>query len=110
VQAKAATLLIKVKEHRGCPLNEEADIRTEMGRRKEEQEKTWSTPTNRTIYQWSEVSKTKNGINTTKQTAWTQAVRNRMRQKAGEIQAYLSYEQGVEKWRKNVEKRKRRHL
>ena len=36
VQAKAATLLIKVKTHRGCPLNEETDIRTEMGRRKEE--------------------------------------------------------------------------
>ena len=33
VQAKAATLLIKVKAHRCCPLNEEADIRAEMGRR-----------------------------------------------------------------------------
>ena len=32
VKAKTATLLIKVKAHRGCPLNEEADIRTEMGR------------------------------------------------------------------------------
>jgi len=85
---KSATLLIKVKAHRGCPLNEEADIRTEMGHMKQEQEKTWSTLTNRTIYQWSEVSKTKSGVNSTKQIAWTQAVRNRMRQKAGEIQAY----------------------
>ncbi len=66
VQTKTATLLIKVKVHRGCPFNEETDIRTEMGRRKEEQEKTWITPTNRTIYQWSEVSKTKNGMNTFK--------------------------------------------
>jgi hypothetical protein len=40
VQAKAATVLIKVKAHRGCPLNEETDIRTEMGRMKKEQEKT----------------------------------------------------------------------
>jgi hypothetical protein len=54
VKAKVSTLLIKVKAHRGCPLNEETDIRTEMGRMKKEQEKTWSTPTNRTIYQWSE--------------------------------------------------------
>jgi hypothetical protein len=54
VKAKAATLLIKVKAHRGCPLNEEADIRAEMGRMKQEQEKTCSTPTNRTIYQWAE--------------------------------------------------------
>ena len=40
VKAKAATLLIKVKAHRGCPLNEEADIRAEMGRMKRAQEKT----------------------------------------------------------------------
>ncbi len=32
VKAKAANLLIKVKAHHGCPLNEEADIRAEMGR------------------------------------------------------------------------------
>jgi ribonuclease HI len=106
VKAKAATLLIKVKAHRGCPLNEEADIRAERGRMKQEQEKTWSTPTNRTIYQWSEASTTKNGVHTTKQTAWTQAVRNRMRQKAGEIQAYRAYEKGAEKWRKEHMPRK----
>ena len=98
VKAKAATLLIKVKAHRGCPLNEEEDIRSEMGRMKQEKEKTWSTPTNRTIYQWVEVSKTKDGVETTKQTAWTQAVRNRIRQKAGEIQVHRVYEKGEEKW------------
>ncbi len=106
VKAKAATLLIKVKAHLGCPLNEEADIRAEMGRMKKEQEKTWNTPTNRTIYQWMEASKTKSDVRTTKQTAWTQAVRNRMRQKAGEIQAYRAYEKGVEKWRKEHMPRK----
>jgi ribonuclease HI len=106
VKAKAATLLIKVKVHRGCPLNEEADIRAERGRMKQEQEKTWSTPTNRTIYQWSEASTTKSGVHTTKQTPWTQAVRNRMRQKEGEIQAYRAYEKGAEKWRKEHMPRK----
>ncbi len=50
VKAKAETLLIKVKAHRGCPLNEEEDIRAEMGRMKQEKEKTWISPTNRTIY------------------------------------------------------------
>ncbi len=34
VKAKAATLLIKVKAHHGYPLNEEADIRAEMGQMK----------------------------------------------------------------------------
>ena len=60
VQAGAATLLIKVKTHRGDPLNEEADIRAEMGRRKEENEKIWDARTDRTIYQWSEPSKQAN--------------------------------------------------
>ncbi len=73
---------------------------------KQEQEKTWSTTTNRTIYQWSETSKTKNGVYTTKQTAWTQAVLNKMRQKTGEIQAYRAYEKGTEKWRKEQMPRK----
>ena len=100
VQAKAGTLLLKVQAHRGCPLNEEADIRAEMGRMKPEQENTWGEPTNRTIYQWSETSKTKNGVPTIRQSTWTNAVRNRMRQKAGEIQAYQAYEKGAEKWRK----------
>ena len=40
VKAGAATLMIKVKTHRGDPLNEETDIRTEMDRLKEESEKT----------------------------------------------------------------------
>ncbi len=40
VQTKSSTLLIKVRVHRSYPLNEEEDIRTEMGQRKEEQEKT----------------------------------------------------------------------
>ncbi len=51
VRAKAATLLVKVKAHRGCPLNEELDIRAEMGRMKPDKEKTWDTPTNRTFHQ-----------------------------------------------------------
>jgi ribonuclease HI len=85
VKVKAATLLIKVKAHHGCPLNEEADIRAEMGRMKQEQEKTWSTPTSRSIYQWSESSKNKRVINTTKQTAC---------------------EKGVEKWRQEHMPRK----
>jgi len=73
---------------------------------KQEQEKTWSMPTSRTIYKWTEASKTKSGTSTTKQTAWTQAVRNRIQQKAGEIQANRAYEKGAEKWRKEHMPRK----
>ena len=44
VKTGVETLLIKMKTHRGDPLNEETDIRTEMGRMKEEKEKIWSVP------------------------------------------------------------------
>ena len=43
----AATLLINVKAHRGDPLDEEADIRAELGRLniKDPDETTWNDPT-----------------------------------------------------------------
>ena len=106
VKTDTATLLIKIKVHRGDPLNEEVDIRAEMGRLKEDNEKTWSTQTDRTIYQWSEPSMTKKGTLITKTSAWTQTVRNRMRQKAGEIQASKALERGEEKWRREHTQRK----
>jgi hypothetical protein len=71
--------VIKVKTHGGDPLHEDADISVEMGRMKEEKEKTWSVPISRTIYQWSEVSETKAGTLITKQSVWTHEVRNRMK-------------------------------
>ena len=76
------------------------DIRAEMGRLKEDNERTWTAQTNRTIYQWSEPSKTRKGTLITKTSAWTHAVRNRMRQKAGEIQAFRALERGADKWRR----------
>jgi hypothetical protein len=91
VQARAATLLIKVKDHRGDPLNEEADIRAEMGRRKEQKEVGWNNPTNMTIYRWKEGQQTRS-------TTWTNTVRNRFRQKAGEIKAFRALEIGAAKW------------
>ena len=96
VQSGAATLLMKVKTHRGDPLNEEADIRAEMGRRKEQDEVRWNSPTNRTVYQWTV------GENT-RSTTWTNTVRNRFRQKTGEIEAFRALEIGAAKWRKEHE-------
>ncbi len=52
VEAGVSTLLIKVKTHRGDPLNEEADIRAELGRRKEYKETIWDDLSGRTVYQW----------------------------------------------------------
>ena len=51
VEAGATTLLIKVKTHRGDPLNEEVDIRTELGRLKEYKETIWNDSSDRTVYE-----------------------------------------------------------
>ncbi len=51
VEAGAATLLIKVKDHRGDLLNEEADIRSELDRRKTYKETIWDDLSGRTVYQ-----------------------------------------------------------
>jgi hypothetical protein len=71
----------EVKAHRGDPLNEEADIRAEVGRRKEDKEVGWKNPTNRTIYRWKVGQHTKS-------TTWTNTVRNRFHQKEGEIEHF----------------------
>jgi ribonuclease HI len=68
VLAGAATLVVKVNDHRGDPLNEVADIRTEMGHRKEQKEVGWNNPTNRTIYRWKIGQHTRSN-------AWTNTVR-----------------------------------
>ena len=50
VEAGTTTLLIKVKAHRGDPLNEEVGIRAELDRLKEHKETIWNDSTDRTVY------------------------------------------------------------
>ncbi len=51
MEAGVVTLVIKVKVHRGDPLNEETDIRAELGRRKAYKEAIWDDLSDRTVYQ-----------------------------------------------------------
>ena len=51
VEAGATTLLLKDKDHQGDPLNEETDIRAELGRRKEYKETIWNDSSDRTVYE-----------------------------------------------------------
>ena len=89
--------------HRGDPLNEETDIRSEMGRHREQKEVIWDSPTNRTVYQWIVRP-------TTTSSTWTNTVRNRFRQKVGEIEAFRALEIGVVKWCKEHIPRKGNNL
>ncbi len=85
VKSGAGTLLIKVKAHRGDPLNEEADMRVELGRRKAYKETIWDDLSDRIVYQWPvKQGKTK----VLKTSVWTDTVRNYIRQKAGEIEDF----------------------
>jgi hypothetical protein len=92
VEAGAATLLIKVKVHRWDPLNEEADIRSELGRRKEYKERIWDNLSGRTVYQWSAKQGTTKVLKTS---VWTDTVRNHIRQKTEEIEAFKALEVGA---------------
>ena len=44
------------KVHRENPLNEESDVRAEMGRLKDPGKITWDYPTERIVYKWTEMS------------------------------------------------------
>ena len=75
VEEGATTLLIKVKDHRGDPLNEEADIRAELGRLKEYKETNWNDSSDRTVYQWPVTSTKHGGATVLKTSVWTNTVR-----------------------------------
>jgi ribonuclease HI len=69
VRAGRATFLMKVKSHRGEPINERADTLVEEGRDIPDDDKRWDDRTDRMTF---EVRKG----NTTARSVWTNSVRN----------------------------------
>jgi ribonuclease HI len=76
VRAGRATFLIKVKSHRGEPINERADTLAEEGRTISDDDKRWDYRTDRMTF---EVQKG----DTTVRSVWTNSVRNAFRKQAG---------------------------
>ena len=68
VATGAATFLVKVKAHRGEPLNEAADTLAEEARETAKEHREWSARTNRMVYQWEEEKGTRRSV-------WTGGVR-----------------------------------
>ena len=92
VQAGAATFLVKVKAHRGEPLNEEADDCADAGRRQEADTKEWTDRTERVIFRWQ----TAEGIQ--HRNAWGTSVKKALR-KQGAWAVYREYmAAGGRKW------------
>jgi ribonuclease HI len=76
VRAGRATFLVKVKSHRGEPINERADTLAEEGRALSDEKKRWDERTDRMTF---EVRKG----GTTVSSVWTNSVRNAFRKQAG---------------------------
>ena len=76
VRAGRATFLVKVKSHRGEPINEREDTLTEEARGFSDDDRRWDDCTD---WMTSEVQKG----NTMVRSVWTNSVRNTFRKKAG---------------------------
>jgi hypothetical protein len=76
MRAGRATFLIKVKPHRGEPINERADTLAEEGREVSDDNKRWDVRTDRMTF-------TVQKRNTTVRSVWTNSVRNAFRRQAG---------------------------
>ncbi len=64
------TVLGKVKNHRGEPLNEDLDDLADLGRTIESQHAVWTTRSNRMVFSWTD------GQKSSRTSTWNQGVRN----------------------------------
>ena len=92
VRAGAVTLLVKVKAHRGEPMNEEADDCADIGRSMEAEMKEWTDRSERMIFKWQTAA------GEHRRAAWGASVRIAMRKQG----AWLTYRkcmaQGGRRW------------
>jgi len=91
IAAGSATFLVKVKSHRGEPINEQADDLAEEGRQEEDDASTWTTRTGRMVFK-------KAGENGGKKSVWTRGVRNMIRSQASEAVLNGVWASAAERW------------
>ena len=82
IEAGRATFFVKVKSHRGEPLNERADTLAEKGRARPEDEKRWNERTDRMTFTVTQQGNSKTSV-------WTDSVRNAFRKQAGQSKTPL---------------------
>jgi len=95
VRAGRATFLIKVKSHRGEPINERADTLAEKGREISDDDKRWDDRTDRMTF---EVRKG----DTTVRSVWTNSVRNAFRKQAGWAKLQEARAAAAKHWTESV--------
>ena len=90
----ARTFMVKVKAHRGEPLNERADTQAESARKMSSECRQWTTRTQRMTYEWSD----SNGVKYV--TAWSKTVRTAMLRGGAEYQRQKAMNRAVANWSK----------
>jgi hypothetical protein len=99
IAVKSRTFLVKVKDHRGEPLNEGADDLAEAGREleKEGENSRWQERTARVVYPYYD-----RNLKQWKKGTWTKTVRNAARRGAAESLMEERLQIGANKWRKGL--------
>ena len=95
IEAGRATFFVKVKSHRGEPLNERADTLAEKGRARPEDEKRWNERTDRMTFTVTQQGNSKTSV-------WTDSVRNAFRKQAGQSKTQDVYELAARNWSRRV--------
>ena len=86
--------MVKVKSHRGEPLNEKADTQSKNARQLPSECRQWTTRTQRMTYEWSD----SDGVEHV--TAWSKAVRNAILRGGAESQRQKALDRAVANWSK----------
>jgi hypothetical protein len=99
IAAKSRTFLVKVKEHRGEPLNEGADDLPKADREMEKEGENfrWQERTTRVVYPYYD-----RNLRQWKKGTWTKTVRNTARRGAAESLMDERLQIGANKWRKGL--------
>jgi ribonuclease HI len=89
----ARTFLVKVKAHRGEPLNESADTQSENARQLPSEFRQWTTRIQRMTYEWQDNDGVKHV------TTWSKAVRNAMIRGGAEFHRQKALSQAENNWK-----------
>lgn len=95
IQTGVATFLVKVKSHRGEPINERADTLAEWGRNMKDEDKRWDLKTNRMIFQQG-LHRQQGGA------AWSKSIRKMIRRQASQDKLSQTYRVAEINWTKRV--------
>jgi hypothetical protein len=91
----ACTFMVKVKAHRGEPLNEKADTQAESARQLPSEHRQWTTRTQTVTYEW----KDNDGVKHV--TSWSKAFRSAMLRGGAEYQMQRALNRAVDNWIKS---------